>query len=153
MLNFISEDHIEIAIEQIGQNNENIVIDFGAEHPVLSNYLLSDQFLSLNGEEKNLLLFCFLVLFQSIPKELRADFNFEEFEEAEEKNWTLFEDNQKLSWDEKTNLAFKDYKQEDLLAFVEDLLVDDESEEVQDISIIGKEFIFITAKSYIDCFV
>ena len=68
----------------------------------------------------------------------------------EEKNWQLFEDNQKISWEDKMTKVFESYPQTDLLAFVEDMLVEDDDDETT-ISNIGREFIFVTAKSFVDC--
>ena len=45
---------------------------------------------------------------------------------------------------------FQDYPQEDLLAFVEDSLIDDEENDTP-ISNIGRNVIFVSMKSFIDC--
>lgn len=112
-------------------------------------YLESEMFSSLSTSEKNTLIFCCEVIQESykLKHHELPPFSFDTFSEYEEINWTLREE--KDSWEETKNEFFKDFNEEDLLAFVEDILVDDED---NDLSMISKEFIFITCKSYIDSF-
>jgi len=112
-------------------------------------YLDSDMFNVMNPEEKEIMFFCFDVIQQAYWTKLNQlpEFDFDAFNEHEELNWTTREDSK--SWDDAKDQFFNNYPEEDLLAFVEDILVDDEDDKL---SLIGKEFIFITCKSYIDCF-
>ena len=52
----------------------------------------------------------------------------EEIEEIEEQNWTLLNETKAKGFREKLDAFFEDYPQEDLLAFVEDALVEDEDD-------------------------
>ena len=105
------------------------------------------QFSSLSPDESELLLFIILTIYQLSHDELDSEL-FDQFIEKEEDNWQIFEDNQKVSWDDKMTMIFESYPQTDLLSFVEDMLVEDED---ITISQIGKEFILVTTKSFIDC--
>ena len=50
-------------------------------------------------------------------------------------------------WRRRLDAFFKNYSEEDLLAFVEDILVEDED---QELTTVGKEIILICSKSLID---
>ena len=67
------------------------------------------------------------------------------FNIIEEKNWAIREE--AASWDACKDKFFSLTSEEDILSFVEDILVDDEDNDMTDI---GKEFIFILCQSYID---
>jgi len=128
---------------------KKVLNGFASEHPDFLSYLSGEQFSSLSTDESELLLFIILVIYQ-LSGETVDQGLFDEFLEKEENNWQIFEDNQKKSWEDKMSMIFESYPQTDLLAFVEDMLVDDEEEEIT-ISLIGREFILVTAKSFIDC--
>ena len=67
--------------------------------------------------------------------------------ENEEKNWTVLQEQKRGPFREKVTIFFEDYPEEDLLAFVEDTVeLDDDSP----ITAVGREVIFIAAKSIID---
>lgn len=141
----IEEKYIQEYLDTLsGENDSGPILN-----EALLTYLESEVFNTLSPSEKNTLIFCCEVIQQSyVLKHSEApDLDFNAFTENEEKNWTLREE--KKSWEETKNIFFQDYKEEDLLAFVEDILVDDED---NDLSMISKEFIFITCKSYIDSF-
>lgn len=146
----VSESHINTSVDSVSENMDRMLIDLGIEQQELSNYLLSDTFSSLSIVEKNLLLFIILVLYNACDADQKAALTFNDFLDHEEKNWSWFEENQKSSWEDKMNTNFKNYTEEDMLAFVEDILVDDEEDD-ETLSIIGREIIFVTAKSFIDC--
>ncbi|HRO08414.1 MAG TPA: hypothetical protein PK611_06540 [Saprospiraceae bacterium] len=68
-------------------------------------------------------------------------------EDAEENNWSVFHDTEQKSFNKILDLFFENYAQEDLLALVEDSIQDDENEEITQV---GREIIFVAAKSIID---
>lgn len=141
----ITESQIDQLFEVIGESPDEAILDFVSNEKAFSGYLLSDQFKLFSETEKESLLFIHIVLWRCYEKHLDAfEFNMEEYADFEEANWTKIDD-KKLSWEAKIDLLFKEYKQEDLLAFVEDMLNEEE-----EISILSKELIFVTAKSYID---
>jgi len=146
----ITEAEIEEIIQQFEQ--EDFEDTFATDEVVYWNYLNSDSFKGLSSEEHQMLFFVNSVIYHSC-KDLLSDeyeFDIEEYQTFEEDNWAVREKAKK--WSEVADAFFKDYGQEDLLAFVEDMLAPDEEGE-SEISELGREVIFITAKSYIDFFV
>ena len=138
----ITEDIIEGNIEFINGDTDLAILDFVQKEKDFSAYLLGDDFHLLSDNEKETLLFVHVVLHKSMES-LEEDFDAETFQEIEEKNWNIIDDKSK-NWEEKVNFMFDGYAEEDLLAFTEDMINDD------DISQLAKELIFVTAKSYID---
>lgn len=145
----ITEEDIEEVIALF--ESEDFEDSFATEEEMYWNYLNSDSFKGLSSAEHQMLFFINSVIYHSC-KDLLSDeyeFDIEEYQTYEEDNWAIREDTKK--WGDTLDLYFEDYSQEDLLAFVEDMLAQDEDE--SELSDLGREVIFITAKSYIDFFV
>lgn len=137
----ITESDIEKSIEKLesGTLNAGDLID-----PDFLSYLQTDTLSNLNQPEKNILLFCVSLIFytcDNLQLHTKLDMNY--YLECEENNWSITDKSK--NFDTLKDEMFKDYKEEDLLAFVEDMLSDDE-----DLGIAGKEIIFVTCKSLID---
>ena len=112
-------------------------------------YVFSEDFDLLTQEERELLLYLMLVIWQSI---LRDGGEMEPvsklaLEDAEEHNWELLETVKSNNFRDRMTVFFDDSDQEDLLAFVEDNLVEDEDSVVTKE---GREPIFVALKSVID---
>lgn len=73
----------------------------------------------------------------------------EKLGEAEEKNWELMNEVTAKRFRDRLDRFFEQYPQEDLLAFIEDALADDEDGE-SIVSPESREPIFIALKSMID---
>jgi len=142
----INEKYIESYLESLEEKGPNNVF---LEQEELLEYLQSNTFSSLNEHERKTLFFCFEVIFNSylLSEKEEPQFDLEAFLDAEEDNWAVREDIN--SWPKTVDAFFEDYKEEDLLAFIEDTLVEDEEGE-STISDIAREIIFISAKSFID---
>jgi hypothetical protein len=126
---------------------ETLENNFATEENEYWNYLNSESFRGLSEEEHQLLFFVNSVIYlvvQAHPQ-YTLPYDIEALQEAEEACWALREE--LGNWEKTKDELFKDYEQEDLLAFVEDLLAEDEEESLSDI---GKEVIFITSKCYMD---
>lgn len=137
-------EQIVLAIE-----SEKFEDKFSEAEPHYWHYLNSETFTSLTEEEHQLLFFINSVIYHACKEQLDDDYEFdiEDYQAFEEQNWGIRESTK--SWEETVNLFFEEYEEEDLLAFVEDMLADDESEAITQV---GKEVIFISCKSYIDFF-
>ena len=110
------------------------------------DYLGTEIIPNLSEYENHVLAFCISVIYNVVSHQNSSvEFDIEEYQNFEEKNWSTRDNHSKL--EESINLFFKDYKEEDLLAFVEDMIAE---EDITMMSIAGKEIIFITCKSYID---
>ncbi|MFK8104727.1 MAG: hypothetical protein AB8G15_19570, partial [Saprospiraceae bacterium] len=72
-------------------------------------------------------------------------------EEKEEDNWEKLENVPAGSFRDRLDVFFKDYPQEDLLAFAEDALVEEEEDSDINLTKEGKELMFVALKTIIDC--
>lgn len=141
----IKESVIEQIVDQL--SSEELEDKFVEEQHDYWNYLNSDGFSGISEAERQMLFFVNSVVYNTC-RSLRGEpleFDLEAFQDEEETNWAVREGVKE--WSEAKDKYFENYSEEDLLAFTEDMLVE---EEVRRLSDIGKEVIFITTKSYID---
>ncbi len=145
----------ESTIEQIIDyyNNEESYVNTLAEimetQPALLAFLNQESIDILLEKEKDIFWYIVLVVYKSVEKNksIVAKISDVKLSEWEEKNWTLFQEQPRGTFREKITVFFENYRQEDLLAFVEDTLELDDSSPV---TTVGREVIFISAKSIID---
>ncbi len=150
-MQFVSETTIDSAAEMVGSedNFSTIVQDLRSSQPVLLAYLFSDNFNLLTQNEREYMMFLALVIWkacdntQSEIEQIDQDL----IEELEENNWEQLNKVISRKFNERIDVFFKNYTQEDLLAFVEDSLVHDEDSAVTQE---GKDYIFIALKTIID---
>lgn len=140
----ITEEQINDIIAKM--EDANFQDTFAQEEGEYWHYLNSDSFKGLTAAENQLSFFINSVIFHTCMENMETlpEFDIDHFQEKEETNWALRE--KQKSWSDTKDHYFEKYTEEDLLAFVEDMLMDEEEE----LSEISKEVIFITAKSYID---
>ncbi len=151
----IPENIIEAAAESLGSQNEDgyerFIKEFETKQDLVLGYLFSDNLKLLTDEERNLLLYIVMVIRKAYLKANDGSeprlVSIDELAEAEEKNWAKIEDNPNMEFRKKLDLFFEGTPQEDLLAFIEDILADDEEEIV---SKAAREYIFVTAKTVVD---
>ncbi len=152
-MQFIPENIINEKIALYEANDEIFARDFQqmVEHnnPILS-FFQQESLELLTESEKVLLEFMFTVIYSSIHEHIKSHttVNIQSLEDAEEKNWEIFNDNSSKNFTQICDIFFENYPQEDLLAFVEDTLQLDEEEPV--ITTVGREIILIACKSFID---
>jgi len=148
----ISESTIEQVIDHY-ENDEEAYVEALAgimeTQPALLAFVGQESIDILLEEEKDILWYLVMIVYSSIEKD---DINITEISdkslsENEEKNWALFQEQPKGTFRDRVTAFFEDFEEEDLLAFVEDTL---EIEEDSPITTVGREVIFITAKSIID---
>jgi len=109
-------------------------------------YLNSEGFKGLSDAENQLSFFINSVIYHTVQNsgEEYEDFDIDFFQEIEETNWDEREKHK--TWAAAKDAFFDGFDEEDLLAFVEDMLEDEEAV----ISDLAKEIIFITAMSYVE---
>lgn len=152
-MTFVKEDIIDAKALAIGESEEyqlESLDQFRQEQPVLFEYFFSEDFEAFTKTEKEYALFLALVIFESI-RDVRPELPIvreKAFLEAEEANWEKLQNVTARRFKERMDVFFKDYPQEDLLAFVEDSLIDDEDGLVTKE---GKEPLFVLLKTIIDC--
>lgn len=151
----ITENQIDAAAEYIGEWDspafEGLVLEFSEEQPVVLGYVFSDSFKLLTDGERDLLLYLILVMYQACSQNggtqsATAD----ALAEAEDRNWALLVDNNTRDFRRRLNPFFEGTSQEDLLAFFEDILLEDEDE---NLTPAGREHIFVAAKSVLDVWI
>lgn len=150
---FVPEQLIDTVAEELGASEGLFSVtlqEMEEGQPVLMAYLFSDNFSLFTEKEREFLLFLIIVVYEStkrvngIPRPIIED----ELSQAEEQNWTRLQTAKGRGFHEKLDVFFQDTSQEDLLAFAEDGLSDIEDGYVTKE---GREAIFITVKSVIDC--
>lgn len=134
-------------LEKHDEDIEEIFADIDNNQPNLLAYVFSDSLASLSNNEKELLVFGILVMYKCISAHNLDLITPEAIDSAEAKNYDLIDE--KLDYQEQLDIYFKDYPQEDLLAFVEDFIASEEDEEFA-VSAESKLPIFITLKTVID---
>ena len=144
----IKEEEITRILNLIGGDEDGTYLQqFAKTHGQYVHYLTSDTFNILLPHEKEVLIFTNLVIFLALDKSGEG-FEFEVYSKHEESNWSVSGlKSESMSWGQKLDKFFENFPEEELLSFVEDMTIDDGENEMSDL---GRECIFITAKSYID---
>jgi hypothetical protein len=155
-MKFIAEDIIEDSIAYLDASEayyEQTVQHFQAQQPIAFTYLFAEGFALLTEEEQGLLRYMALVVWRAVTQTKQQParhISQEEIGQAEEANWEKF-NVQKGSFRDKLDIFFADTDQEDLLAFLEDTLMEDEEDKENDIAPEARATLFISLKSIIDC--
>ena len=150
---FISEDMIdEVVLDLEAADFEREVSILGEEQPVLLGYVLSEDFELLTHEEREWLLYLVLVIYKATEKgyEKIDPLSKNDLEAAEEANWARLETVTAKRFRDRMTPFFEGYPQEDLLAFVEDSLTEDEEDTDNFLTKEGREPMFVALKSVID---
>jgi len=157
-MEFVSEkliDQVALSLEGSTGAYEEAVEQLREEQPVVLAYLFNEELKIFTQGEKEYMLYLILVIWKAIeeadPGELPA-ISADTFTAKEEKNWELLQAQKKRSFRDKLDVFFDQYAQEDLLAFIEDALVEEEDEEEETvITKEGREAIFVILKTILDC--
>jgi hypothetical protein len=150
---FVSENIIDGIVYKLETADfEAEVALLGSEQPALLAYVLSEDFELLTNDEREWLLYIVLVLWQSVEKVhgKLAPIPKNALEAAEEANWESLESVTAKRFRDRMTPFFDGYDQEDLLAFVEDSLTEDEEDTENVVTKEGREPMFIALKSVID---
>lgn len=147
----IKEATIERVIERLEVGEDDFALeiqDFAHAQPYLTAYLTNEENESFNDEERTLLLFGAIVIYQSVTDELTDPSIATEamIGQAEEENYALMPAKGNLR--DRFTPFFEESDEEELLAFVEDLLVAEEGEDT--ISKEAREPMFIALKTVVD---
>jgi len=151
-MQFISESIIDQKSETVGASDDlSEYIQGLKEHqPALLAYLFSESFELLTEGEKEYTMFLVLVVWESVwsvhPEQGKIEPT--AIEKAEDSNWEKLDSSKAKDFRDKLNVFFEDTLQEDLLAFVEDALIQDEDDMISNE---GRDYVFIALKTVIDC--
>ncbi|MEM9928968.1 MAG: hypothetical protein AAF840_04040 [Bacteroidota bacterium] len=147
----IQESTIERVLSRLEAGTEDFVVelqDFASSQPNLATYLTNEEHEILSAEERSLLLFGALVIFQSVQEERTegAAVSEQTIGQAEEANYALMPE--KGNFRDRLTPFFEASAEEELLAFVEDLIAA-EAEEAT-ISKEARAPMFISLKTVVD---
>lgn len=156
-MNFVGENIIEsnmTAFEQSEKTEKTVKKVFQENQPFLYAYIFSDSFRFLKEAEKEIFLYLSLLVYKAFTEvnpevEVIAE---DAIGSLEEKNWEIWNEAKGKTITEKLDAFFNEYPQEDLLALVEDSLIDDEDDKDNFFSFTkeGKEIMIIGLKTIID---
>ncbi len=158
-MQFVAESTIDQVIGQLESDADTYDIQveaFEQSQPVVMAYLVSDNFDLLTQDEREFMLYVALIIWQSSSKtnpELPS-VSEQQLEDAEEANYELFETLANRPLHERFDRSFDEYPQEDLLAFVEDVLMAEDEPDASEplVTPEGLEPMFVGLKSIIDAF-
>jgi len=148
----VTEETIEEVLESFVNDREEYegsLSDLMDQQPPLLAFLAQESNDVLTEEEKDVLWYIILIIITSsrrfgISVGVLSDIDLGNFEES---NWEMLQIQPKGTFREKITPFFEEYEQEDLLAFVEDTL---ELEDDSPVTSVGRDVIFISAKTVID---
>ena len=149
---FISEEVIDEVVAMLEDADfEQEVEFFGKKQGALLGYIFSEDFELLTSKERDFTLYLLIVIWKSAQNRLGSipTISKKAIEEAEERNWELIDEVEEKHFRERITVFFDDSTQEDLLAFVEDALVEDDEDSV--VTKEGREPMFVALKTMIDC--
>lgn len=155
-MKFVSEKIIDAVIDDLenysDEQYEESMEAFAEAQPVLVAWLFSEQFDLLNEDEKGYLQYLALIAWQSIVKENGPvePVSEEQIGEAEEKNYELLEGSEAKKFRDRLTPFFENTPQEDLLAFAEEAVLEDEDDPEALVTKEGREPIFVALKTLVD---
>ena len=154
-MKFISEQEIDAAGEQLDASEEALeegINEMQEEQPVLLGYCFSENFDAFTPAEKSYMLFLVLVIWKAVRNTVGSLSEVEEemISKAEEANWELFMENKTKDFRHRLTPFFENTAQEDLLAFIEDALSEDQETEGL-VTQEGRAALFISLKTVADC--
>lgn len=123
--------------------------DFAEHQPELMDYLTNEDVEAFTEQERELLVFATLVLYQSVDDEWTGlkEVTGPQIAAAEEQNYELLASTKAPTFRDRLTPFFETTEEEELLAFVEDLTLAEGDDEV---SKEAREPFFVTLKTVID---
>lgn len=155
-MKFVSEKIIDAVIDELedlpDEQYEKRMEAFAEAQPMLFSWLFSDNFDLLNEDEKGYLQYLALIAWLSIVKVNGAPepVSEEQIGEAEEKNYEILEQSAAKNLRDRFTPFFENTPQEDLLAFAEEAVLEDEDDPEALVTREGREPIFVALKTMVD---
>lgn len=153
-MKLVSENTLDQIVERFDDSEaayEQAIVDFEKAQPILLSYLFSEEFEVFTADEKEFMLMLSTIIYTAVKDE-NGDIPLideKAIADAEEANWAKLEDLSSKRFNERLDIFFEDYEQEDLLAFVEDALAEDDEDPI--VTKEAREPMFVTLKTVIDC--
>jgi hypothetical protein len=156
-MKFVDENIIDAVIEQLDNATddqyEQQMEAFADAQPVIVAYLFNEEnFHLLTEDEQGFLQYLCLIIWMSMERVNGAGEPVSEdmLGEAEEKNYGILEATKGSTFRQRLDVFFEGYSQEDLLAFAEEAVLEDENDPESLVTKEGREPIFVAAKTVID---
>jgi hypothetical protein len=156
MMKFVPEDIIDTIIEDLEKYSdtqyEKQMEAFAEAQPVVFAWLFGEQFDLLTEDEKGYLQYLSLITW-SANERLNGPVgpvSEDEIGDAEEKNYEILELSQAKNFRDRLNPFFENTTQEDLLAFAEEAVLEEENDPEALVTPAGREPIFLALKTLID---
>jgi hypothetical protein len=155
-MKFVSEEIIDKVVEELedfsDEQYEQAMEAFSEQQPVLFAWLFSEQFELLNEDEKGYLQYLSLIAWTSIvrvngPVEAASE---EQIGEAEERNYEVLDGSTAKKFRDRLDPFFENTDQEDLLAFAEDAVTEEEDNPESLVTKDGREPVFVALKTLVD---
>ena len=151
----IQEATIERVLDRLERGGEDYAVqieDFASAQPELMEFLTNDDTEAFTAAERELLLFAALVIYQAVDEERAGvpEASGEDISRAEEHNYEIFAGTRSGSFRDRLTPFFVESGEEELLAFVEDLLLGAEPGEEDYVSTEAREPFFATLKTVVD---
>ncbi len=148
----IEAHELEIHIERLADQAlvfEEEVDHWTAWQPALASYILSDDFSLLTELERDTLLFgaTALLSLARVHETTEEAVSEDLIGELDEANWTAIEEASGRRLSDKMDVWFEGYPETELLAFIEDLCIDEEEE---DLTAAGSEMMVVALKTVAD---
>jgi hypothetical protein len=153
-MKFVDERQIDKAAEELEASPEayeSAVEAMRKEQPILLAYNFSESFKAFTEEEQQYFLYLSLVIWKAVNaiNGPVPQVDLTRLSEIEEHNWNIIQGSKGKTFRSRLDPFFEGYDQEDLLAFAEDALTQDEDEE-EVVSREGQEALFVSLKTVID---
>ena len=152
-MKFIPESAIDQTVEKLSESAslDEAIKELAEARPFLVAYLSSETTSAFSNEEKDFLFFATSVIVSSIERiEPKLSLlGLEMLTEIEELNFTTLTETKGKAFRDRITVFFENYPQEDLLAFAEDALEEDEETLITSE---GREYLFVMLKTIIDAF-
>ena len=152
----VTEPIIDAVLDDFEEGKWTVeeVIASWENQPILLGYFLSETFDVLTDEEKPYMLYLAAAIWMAINRvrPVLDPIGQDELDEQEELNWEILNESSSPRFQDRLDPFFDKTDQEDLLAFIEDSLVLDDSEDDEwKLTKEGREPIFIGLKTMVDC--
>lgn len=157
MFPFVSEKVIDAVGEALDNDGayEKAIEEMAEQQPAIVAMALSEDFQVFTEEERDFFLYLSLIMWVSVCKVGKPQIATPEaLEAAEEQNWAILEQSSGATFHDRLDPFFENPVQEDLLAFLEDAVSEEEDEDEEGIvTKEGREAMFISLKSVMDVLV
>jgi len=155
-MKFVPEDLIDKVIEELEKYSdtqyEKQMEAFSEAQPVIFAWLFGEQFDLLTEDEKGYLQYLSLITW-SANERLNGPIepvSEDQIGDAEEKNYEVLELSHAKNFRDRLNPFFENSTQEDLLAFAEEAVLEEEEEDPDVVTPAGREPVFLALKTLID---